>query len=1395
MALVTPIVNNIPAFDATESTTITFIANGGDQIVKNEIQIINNATSAVVYSNTVSTYALGQIVPANTLTNGTYYKVAFRTYDTWNNTSEWSDFQPFYCYSAPTLDFNVSDGQTVYIRDFELILTYNQSQNERLESAIIYCYDANNNFISSSGNLFNSNYPPVSFKYTLKNLENNKIYRVKADATTIDGTFITTGIVSFHTNYETIENEGELYLTMDSCNGYINIRSVPVISAVEGEHSHNPSTLSYISNRMVDLDSVVGEIDEENEYSSWIKWYDITPISDAFLFRLWFYPARVSFKVVELTSTDESNHITVTFNRGATQDYLSIHTDDGTRIDKELGTICNGNTKVFLWLRVIGNTWDVRTEILENPDTILEWNNQNNNAIYNTTTDINYGNESYGDFVPRRNVYRALSGSFDNVIIGNGIFDVLDLSININRPYSFEVPQHDVSAVLFVRFDGSIDNNAPTGYTKAILQRKDNSMITWFGLSEIDIPSDVPTEIDYNDYLIPNGIQQTYGLIMYKGETPTDTYTINIIPKWGRTFVSDADESYKLNYSVIYSNGSQNIQNGVLMPIAATYPIVIQNAEGNYRSGSLQFKVLGYQYEIDKTLDRNSIVKQTDDILAFLTNGKPKCIKDWNGNIFICKVINSPQISYDANWGNGITTISFDWVEQSKYNDYDEMAELGIIDNTIPITPTPTPPTPTPVAVEPFIEKVYLPNGNDPDTIYPTQGIYEYDMYFGEIETSMTTASVYMPSVDYNIISYKVNNVSQIIPQKQELNDEIYYILNFREDVSVENSSVEIIVQDNNNHEIGYTFNFILTEQGGYITTSKYYVKSPSSSLIFTNSNEKEELDFYQKYNGEAYRTALYATSDTSNFLGYLFVSDDIMSIKLMLKYTNLTTGNSSIIDLDNTGTEKYYTCQFMNKTWYITGGDLYGGSNIPATTITPSDLTFSPRVEIHDYDWSYYGLDFLRYIYGYPQSQYMTSSVYYTDTTSDIIIKSQQFGYNFRWVKRNNGEAYKFVLNYFRQDIGWVAEPIFISDSPDAVDFIYERYTYDTLTNPVESVNHSYKTTVYDHDRDITWYINYTGALTVYSNYLTIYPYSSGDLLFVPDNVYPSQSYDVEADMVLNFLDHVYHSTSVVSTPVGKYVTPINDYQKWLRCANIYGKNYTSITEITNDALVNCALFSSHNASDYLARCTNSTWINGIAHTSYSMRRLGNVNYCSNLLLSYSQWRNAICNSLYYDYVLNFKNPIMISNTEPSGECYCYPDNSNDAWKVFTDNSYALVYIKNPSQIDGENYIYYKFTEPINILRVKIVLIGMMIPSLEARTTTIKLEGSLDGINWDELYIDDNYQQGVSPYTIIVPYDDKYLYYRIWYNQATHRNKDNNDVSTPQGLIELYSRKDIQDG
>ena len=473
MALVTPIINSIPALDATQANTITFIANGGEPIVKNEIKILtNDGEETVVYSHIEQTTELGQIVPANTLTNGSYYKVLFRTYDASDNTSEWSNYQPFYCFSTPTLTFNISDEQIIHDSNFDLTLTYNQSENERLGKAIIYFYDINGEMISNSGYVFNSNLPPVIFDFPLSNLENNTGYKIKADAVTVNNNVLTTGLLTFYVSYEIVDTEGKVYPEVYSCEGRIHAVSSPIIRATTGSNEHNPDVLSYISHTKLDLTSVVGEVNVDNPYSYWVHWYDLYPISTFFLFRLWFYPARTSFHVAKIIS--DTNVVNIYYRRGVTEDYISIRSDDGIKVDRGIGTICNGNTKIFLWVRVKGQTWDVQTEILSNPTTSLHWNSGSNNVKYNVTTDIPYGDEFYGTFEPVGDETHPLTDTFTSVMVGNGVFDEMVLSLDADMTYSSDMPDEDMSSILLVKFNDSVTNEAPIdhNYNKVMLQRK-----------------------------------------------------------------------------------------------------------------------------------------------------------------------------------------------------------------------------------------------------------------------------------------------------------------------------------------------------------------------------------------------------------------------------------------------------------------------------------------------------------------------------------------------------------------------------------------------------------------------------------------------------------------------------------------------------------------------------------------------------------------------------------------------------------------------------------------------------------------------------------------------------------------------------------------------------------
>ena len=58
---------------------------------------------------------------------------------------------------------------------------------------------------------------------------------------------------------------------------------------------------------------------------------------------------------------------------------------------------------------------------------------------------------------------------------------------------------------------------------------------------------------------------------------------------------------------------------------------------------------------------------------------------------------------------------------------------------------------------------------------------------------------------------------------------------------------------------------------------------------------------------------------------------------------------------------------------------------------------------------------------------------------------------------------------------------------------------------------------------------------------------------------------------------------------------------------------------------------------------CTNAT----------AMTYIGQNNYASNTLLADATWCNAICNSEYFESVLNVKVPKMTSDTTPEGECF----------------------------------------------------------------------------------------------------------------------------------------------
>lgn len=128
------------------------------------------------------------------------------------------------------------------------------------------------------------------------------------------------------------------------------------------------------------------------------------------------------------------------------------------------------------------------------------------------------------------------------------------------------------------------------------------------------------------------------------------------------------------------------------------------------------------------------------------------------------------------------------------------------------------------------------------------------------------------------------------------------------------------------------------------------------------------------------------------------------------------------------------------------------------------------------------------------------------------------------------------------------------------------------------------------------------------------------------------------------------------------------------------------------------------------------------ITNNATAMTLIGANNYCANTLLADSTWCNAICNSEYFESVLNVKIPKMTSDTTPSGKAFGDSiETSYPAYKAMdgNDTSYALSLGNATNPTFG-----YTFTANRSIYLAVLLVSSSANSSV---TYTCKLQGSND--------------------------------------------------------------------
>lgn len=186
-----------------------------------------------------------------------------------------------------------------------------------------------------------------------------------------------------------------------------------------------------------------------------------------------------------------------------------------------------------------------------------------------------------------------------------------------------------------------------------------------------------------------------------------------------------------------------------------------------------------------------------------------------------------------------------------------------------------------------------------------------------------------------------------------------------------------------------------------------------------------------------------------------------------------------------------------------------------------------------------------------------------------------------------------------------------------------------------------------------------------------------------------------------------------------------------------------------------------------------------GVCDNVNAMTYIGQNNYASNTLLGDSDWRTAICNSTYFESVLNVKVPTMTSNTTPSGEVSAKDYNSGNLPYYAFDGKNTSPYYWRASS--NPSWIKYDFGKT-----AKFYLVGVMNQSGSGRSFSATVSGSLDNSTFntmsDSFSCPDN---GVWQYAHLDGSSCRYL----------RLDTDATGASYPQALVQemnFYGREDV---
>lgn len=270
--------------------------------------------------------------------------------------------------------------------------------------------------------------------------------------------------------------------------------------------------------------------------------------------------------------------------------------------------------------------------------------------------------------------------------ITNAIFDHVTFTRDVKEEITPEIDEYwDYDTILNAGLNGNLNGGNVDFLINQVsaikIKRRIKGTFEWLTLSTIPIEKVEDLTFLFIDRLNVSDTEYEYALVPILEKNEGDYLIDSIFSQLRGVFIGDLETTFKFMFDVSYGTNARNQQTGTFLPLGKQYPVIVANGVLGYDSGTVMGAVINPDFMETKQLDTKAIIERKEALKAFLTNKKAKLLRDWNGNCWLCCIVNSPGITYREGSSMQIPLVSFEWTQVGDHNSQLDLYYNGVVNS------------------------------------------------------------------------------------------------------------------------------------------------------------------------------------------------------------------------------------------------------------------------------------------------------------------------------------------------------------------------------------------------------------------------------------------------------------------------------------------------------------------------------------------------------------------------------------------------------------------------------------------------------------------------------------------------------------------------------------------